>query len=265
MRRHKLLLSLLVAASAMTACYDDREYAQPPVDLTDYSYTEEFDTVSAAVKRGWVIKNASAPKGTHIWAQGCLNDPAITGWPAIPFSAFSSKGTFPGFIGADYTSTSAQVGVISNWLISPVTTMKNGDKISFYTRTLSVPYNLTSTVIDTSDFANRLQVRVVPEDNVEVGAGIDPGAFTTLLLDINPNQVAWHTAPNPAPTPANPAWTLRAPNAYPQNWTRFEATVIGINGPVKGRFAFRYYVTGAGSNGNATLVAIDRVQFEPAN
>lgn len=265
MRRYKLLMSMLVVASAMTACYDDREFAQPPAAANDYGFVEEFDTVSAAIKRGWVLRNTSSPKGTHIWAQGCLNDPAVTGWAAIPFPAYSSKGTFPGFIGTDYTSTSAQVGVISNWLISPLTTMKNGDKIVFYTRTLSVPYNISSTVRDTSDFANRLQVRICPSDNLNTGDGIDAGAYEIALLDINPAQIAWHTTANPAPSPTNPAWPVRSPLAYPQGWTRFEATVYGINGPLQGRFAFRYFVTGAGSNGNATLVAIDQVSYEPAN
>ncbi len=39
----------------------------------------------------------------------------------------------------DFTSTSAAAGIISNWIVSPVITMRNGDKIVFYTRTILYP------------------------------------------------------------------------------------------------------------------------------
>jgi ABC-type oligopeptide transport system substrate-binding subunit len=87
--QNKFLLALLVVSASFTACYDDREFAAVPKDTFDYSFVEEFDSVSAALSRGWVLKNVSENKGSGIWSQGGLNDPSVTGFPAIPFAAFS--------------------------------------------------------------------------------------------------------------------------------------------------------------------------------
>ena len=221
---------------------------------------EEFDTITAAYDRGWRYINVSEPYGSGFWTQGMFNNPSITGFPApIPFPAFSSKGSYVGFIGADYSSTSAAAGIISNWIVSPIVEMQNGDKIVFYTRTLAIPYQIATGVIDTSDFGNRLQVRVSKNaESVNVGSGANPGDFDNILLDINNFYHEWHTVANPT----NPAaWIVRDPEAYPVNWTRFEAEVSGLNGVVKGRFALRYFTEDAGSNGRATCVAVDSVAY----
>src|SRR5690349_8534214 len=112
------LLCACVASVALFSCKNDSYLMTAPA-VTNQSFTEEFDTVSAAITRGWTIKNASDPMGSTIWQQGG----SITPW----FSPWSSSGTYAGYIGTDYTSTSAAAGVISNWLISPVVTMQNGD------------------------------------------------------------------------------------------------------------------------------------------
>jgi hypothetical protein len=123
--------------------------------------------------------------------------------------------------------------------------MQDGDKIVFYTRT--VLYNLGTG--DSSDFANRLQVRISASgESVNVGSGDDPGDFSSALLDINPFSKEAHTNPY-------------VPDAYPIRWTRFEATIGGLNGVTKGRFAFRYYLQGAGSNGLGSGVAVDSVAY----
>ena len=49
--------------------------------------------------------------------------------------------------------------------------------------------------------------------------------------------------------------------AYPHRWTRFTATVSGLNQPTWGRFALRYFVEGAGSNGLANSVGIDSLAY----
>jgi len=42
-----------------------------------------------------------------------FNNPNITNLPApIPFAAYSSHGSYMGFIGTDYTSTSAAAGIM---------------------------------------------------------------------------------------------------------------------------------------------------------
>lgn len=244
----KVLLFSVVAVLALQACRKDDEAMMAMPGVPDQSFVEEFDTTASAFARGWQPINTSVPKGQSVWVQGMFNDPNITGLPyPIPFGPFSSKGSYPGFIGVDYLSTSAAAGIISNWLVSPAITMQNGDKIIFYTRTAL--YRLSST--DSTDFSNRLQVRMNKNnDGVNVGKGNDVGDFNTALLDINPEYLEAHT---------NPA--LFDPKAYPVRWTRFEAKVGGLNGPTKGRFAFRYYVEGGGSNGLASGVAVDSVAY----
>lgn len=238
-RTFTLLLACAGAASLFQSCRNDRSLTEP-LAIADQSFVEEFDTVSSSLSRGWVITNTSVPKGPGIWQQGG----AINPW----FSPYSSSGTYAGFIGVDYTSTSAAAAIISNWLISPVVTLQNGDKISFYTRGLQYP---GPTAGDTTDYGNRLQVRINPTNaSVDVGSGLETGSFTTPLLDINPTYLYSGVLP----TTANPL-------AFPSNWTRFEATVYGLNGPTQGRFAFRYLVEGGGSNGLGSGVAIDRVQY----
>lgn len=234
-----LLLISIGVVTCMQSCKNDA-YLTTPLPTPDQSFTEEFDTVSNSLARGWKIVNVSLPKGSNIWQQGGSVNP----W----FPAFSSSGTYVGFIGADYTSVLGGPGLISNWLISPVVTMQNGDKISFYTRSFAQ----FDGVSDTTDFGNSLQVRLnTSNESLNVGQGNDPGDFSTPLLDINPG-IIYSSTTNPDP------------HAYPTNWTRFEVTVFGLNGPTKGRFAFRYYVPNAGfcatCAGNG--VGIDKVQYQ---
>jgi hypothetical protein len=243
----KFLLPFSFAAVTFLSCKDDSylTVAPPPPDA---SFVQEFDTITAAYDKGWKFINVSLPKGTGFWVQGLFNNPDLTGFPApIPFSAYSSKGTYVGYIGADYTSTSAGSGVISNWAVSPVTLIKSGDKIVFYARTIVLP----TATIDSTDYANRLQVRVnTYNDGVNVGSGSDAGDFAKLVLDINPKYAEYHTQ-----------LSLFDPTAFPSTWTRFEAIIENLSVPVKGRFAFRYFVEGGGSNGRGTAVAIDSVAY----
>src|ERR1700694_1935048 len=236
------LLCACVFAVALQSCKNDSYLLTTPA-VPNQSFTEEFDTASSAFSRGWKVANVSEPLGNNIWQDGG----AIAPW----FRAFSNKGTYAGFIGADYTSTSADAGVISNWLISPVVTMQNGDKISFYTRTYLSPAAGT----DSTDYANRLQVRLNTwNEGTFVGSGSSVGDFDKPLLDINPNYIEYHTAP-----------ALYSPFAFPGRCSHFEFTISGLNKPVKGRFAFRYFVEGGGSNGLGSGVAIDQVHYQSAN
>ena len=250
MRKYALgnfLLPLCIAAVGFLSCKDDSylTVAPPPPDA---SFVQEFDSINAAYDKGWRYYNVSVPKGTGFWVQGLFNDPNVTGFPGIiPFPAWSSRGSYVGYIGADYTSTSAAAGIISNWVVSPVTLIKAGDKIVFYTRGLVLP---TATA-DSTDYANRLQVRVnTYNDGTNVGTGSDAGDFAKLVLDINPKYKFFHTQAS-----------LFDPTAYPSTWTRFEATIDNLPAPVKGRFAFRYFVENGGSNGLGTAVAIDSVAY----
>jgi hypothetical protein len=221
---------------SLTSCVDDTNLDPPPVP--NQSFVEEFDTTAAALTRGWRFVNSSNPKGSNVWQQG--------GEAAPWFNAYSNNGSNAGFIGADYHSTSAAAGDISNWAISPSIIMQNGDKIVFYTR--AVQY-LDATG-DSTDYGNRLQLRINPnDDSYATGTGSESGAFTASLLDINPTYL-YSSKLTPVP------------NAYPVYWTRFEATVFGLSKPTRSRFAFRYFVQGGGNNGLGSGVAVDKVTYQ---
>ncbi|RYZ31053.1 MAG: hypothetical protein EOO10_00555 [Chitinophagaceae bacterium] len=247
----KTLLSFLLInvglVVTLQSCRGDENITEPPV-IADQSFVEEFDTLANAVAKGWVITNVSDPKGTGVWRQGG----GTTAW----FPPFSNKGSFAGFIGTDYTSTSAASGIISNWLISPLITMQNGDKISFYTRAYQFPVFDPSGVPtgDSTDYGNRLQVLInTANEGTAVGSGNTRGSFQPAL-DIN------HTYILSTLDPVN-----FSPYAFPSQWTRFVVTVSGLNQPKKGRFAFRYYIETGGSNAYGSGVAIDKVTYTSVN
>jgi hypothetical protein len=257
----KILLSFSVVTVTLGACKEDDPNFLLPPPVPDQSFVEEFDTLAMAFQRGWVPINNSNPKGSSIWTQG--------GAPFPIFAPYSSNGTYAGFIAADYLSTAGTDDVISNWIISPVVTMQNGDKISFYTRTQLLPNAFVSG--DSTDYGNNLEVLINRKnDGTYVGEANDPkspaynpandrGDFT-VMLSINPPQY------NDAGQVWEYKWAhsdpaLFEPGSFPSTWTRFEVTVSGLNGPHRGRFAFRYYTLDAGSNGNGSAVAIDQVVY----
>jgi hypothetical protein len=237
----RILLFLSLPVVFLQACKDDSYLVAPP-PVTDQSFVEEFDTLQNAYNRGWRFINRSADIGVTNWEQGSISGSIF---------AYSSKGTNLGCISSDYQATAGAAETISNWAVSPSIIMQNGDKIIFYTRCLLYP--VPNSGGDETDYANRLQVRLNPvNDGLNVGNAEDPGDFTKTLLDINPFYLEYHSlAPDP--------------NAYPPDWTRFEATVFGLNKPEKGRFAFRYFVEGAGSNGRGSEIAIDSVAYVSVN
>ena len=246
----KVLLFSVITIFTLQACRKDDAAMMTPPATPDYSFVEEFDTLEAAYDRGWRYINVSDPMGVNgSWTQGLFSNPVITGLPPIPFAAHSSKGSYVGYIGAWYFSTSAAAGIISNWVVSPVVTMQNGDKIQFYTRAVLYPLGGG----DSTDYANRLQLRMnTNNEGTNVGSGADPGDFTTGLIDINDTYIEAQLS-------------VYDPHAYPIRWTKFEATIGGLNGPTKGRFGFRYFVEGGGSNGLASAVAIDSVAYIGVN
>ena len=246
MKKSKLSGFLLASLSFLTllqSCEDDSYLLAPP-PVPDQSFVEEFDTAQSAYNRGWRFINRSDVIGRTNWQ----NPTVLTG---IPFLSYSGTGT--GYLWADYQSTSSDAGTISNWAVSPELTMQNGDKIVFYTRA-----QLFSDNGDSTDYVNRMQVRLNKTTSLNCGDGTDPGDFTVPLLDVNPFYYEFlKSAFN---NPANPLYQ-QARQAYPHVWTRFEATVSGLDGPTKGRFAFRYFTEEAGGNGRGTAIAIDAVSY----
>ena len=170
-------------------------------------FSEGFAT---AVPAGWAQQNLSTPVGTiPTWSQG-IPAPNLFDAHSAPAASYS-RGSFNNVAGNN---------TISNWLFAPTVTITNGDKLTFWTRT----------VTDVG-FADRLQVRLSTNGaSTNVGAtNTSVGDFTTLLLDINPT------------------YTL---TDYPNTWTQFTITISGIPTPIQGRVAFRYFVESGGPTGD---------------
>ncbi|MCB9876889.1 MAG: choice-of-anchor J domain-containing protein [Planctomycetes bacterium] len=181
------------------------------------SFTEGFEpgpaTVgTAAVPTNWTSVNDS-PSGPGLnpdWQ--VRNDGAV-------FAAFS--GTTYAF--ANYNSV---VGAsdISNYLMSPLVALSNGDTISFYTRTVTAPA-----------FPDRLELVY------NTTGSTLPADFTNVLLTVNPTLTT---------------------TGYPSVWTQFTATITGLSGPTAGRFAFHYNPANGGPTGtNSDYVGIDEVVY----
>lgn len=232
-----ILSGFILMAVIISACNKD---VAPPDAPKDYSWVEEFDTVTNAMSRGWAVINNSRPLGTESWIQGdyAVGKKGLTG----SFSAQSVT-----YSGADFVLCTYNAGdgtsTLNSWLISPPTVMKNGDEIQFYTRVR----------INPAVYPDRMQVRLNPINNgVNVGSGrMDNtnvasmvGDFTQLMLDINPTLLK------------------TGPGSYPGAWTKYSLILTGLPAPVERRFAFRYFVTNGGTAGaNSEGVAVDSVAF----
>lgn len=176
--------------------------------------TENFDN---GVPSGWTVNNLSDPLGTTNWFQGS----------AQTFEAH--EGAANSYLAANFNAGD-DTSHISDWLIMPTSTYRNGDTLSFFTRTA-----------DFSFFPDRLDVRFSSVGGTDVGETADSvGTFTTLLLSVNPNEQLF---------------------GYPEAWTRFSVTLNGLNGPTAGAFAFHYVVNNGGPLGfNSNYIGIDTVQ-----
>ncbi|WP_343748097.1 choice-of-anchor J domain-containing protein [Fluviicola sp.] len=191
------------------------------------SYTENFDDVSTLAGNGWFQQNNSSAIGSNPnWIQG-VNTP--TG----PFDAYN--GAANAYICANYNSTTG-ASTISNWLVTPNRTLRNGDVFTFYTRRPTA---------NPTEYPDRLEVRLSTNGaSTNVGTGPTAvGDFSTLLLSVNPNLVT---------------------GVYPAVWTQFTITISGLSAPTSGRIAFRYFVTNGGPTGtNSDYIGIDNVVYTP--
>src|SRR4051812_46978012 len=85
-----LILLPVIAAGLFFGCNkDDKKEPATP----NYSWVEEFDTVSNAVKNGWVILNNSRPLGVSSWQQGEFAvDTKFGGIAGFPAHSYSYSG-----------------------------------------------------------------------------------------------------------------------------------------------------------------------------
>ncbi|MDD5150470.1 MAG: choice-of-anchor J domain-containing protein [Flavobacterium sp.] len=184
-------------------------------------YTENFDDVTNLTSQGWIMTNQS--------------DISLSSWyQGIPEAFSSFEGEPNSFAQAD--PNSSNFGNISNWLITPDISLKNGDVISFYTRDLS------------DDRADRLEVRISPNGISSIipsGGFSDLGDFTLLALSINPDLTT---------------------TGYPSIWTQYTYTVTGLTGLTICKIGFRYFINeGIPPIINGETIGIDSFKIDREN
>ena len=166
----------------------------------------------------WTLLNKSNPIGTQ-----------TSGWFQGNSSVFSAQtGNATEYIGANFNST-ANIGTISSWLITPVISLQNDDMVSFWSRTAS------NGIV----YPDRMEIRLstLGESSVYPTNENNVGSFTTLLTVINPNLTT---------------------TDYPQTWTEFTNAISGLSGLTDCKIAFRYYVISGGSGGsNSNYIGLD--------
>ena len=195
-----------------------------PLAASGQAFQQDFETYSALFTgtNPWVIANRSdSPAGGLPWFAGT----------STIFAAQSGTG----YVAADYLSTGGTTGTerISNWFLSPQINLTTGGTFSFYTRSAG-------------GAPDSLEVRLSTNGgSTNVGAtSADTGDFTTLLLAINPAQLA-----------------VGMPLAYPTTWTQYTVNIVGAFLPgATGRIAFRYNVPNSGVNGvNGDYIGVDNL------
>lgn len=227
-----LMAMLVTGTITLLSCKKDTPppTEEIPAAAPDFDLVEDFDTVQAMTNRGWVLLNSSEPIGARGWGQGKYTFGGKFGGAVIGFPAHSAHNLPTDYAACDLTAVNL-LGGINAWMITPVLTVKNGDKLTFYSRSGgAVP--------------DRMQVRAnFNDESVDVGAGVNGvGKFTTMLLDINPALTT----------------------AYPTAWTLYTINFSGLTGVQKGRIAFRYFIPdNAGDSGaNADVIGVDSFVFD---
>jgi hypothetical protein len=191
-----------------------------PAFALGQAYTEAFDDVATLLAPGspWEIKNQSAPAGLSAWFQG---NPLVFGPQATG-----------GYIAANYNNVSQAGGAQSDWLFTPVRTLRNGDVFKFSAR---------STDIVPDRLAVRLSLNGASTNVGTTASSV--GDFTIQLLAINPGLLS---------------------GGFPDVWAEHTITLGGLPGPTPGRIAFWYAMPAAGLVGrNGDYIGIDTLSYVP--
>jgi hypothetical protein len=199
-----LCLALPVSAQVLTEGFDS--------GLPGGSNNQSTLTSIPLSSGNWFAINQSSPIGVNGVFQGNLT----------VFTQHSGTG----YAGINFNS-GAGTSNLSTYLMSPVLSIKEGDTVSFFSRTAT-----------SSSFPDRLRLRMSLN-----GASTSTADFSTVLLTINDGLTT---------------------TGYPDNWTQFTAVVPNIGGTFDGRFAFHYDVPNGGPNGaNSDYIGIDTFVFVP--
>jgi len=229
------------SAALMHSCKKEQMYPPPPPpppppgpevilgDTISRSFKEEFQNIYADFQIGWQSIGFSesgdgdvAPWGYGTFGAYSKDDTTWYGFSAYSFESSQTEYTYSG-AGRIYSNQS-----FSSWLLTPTLAVKNGDKISFYTRG-DTTYN----------FSDRMQVRIDTTGTIDVGKDWQSvGHFTKTLFDINQTQ---------------------ATGGYPKEWTKYEYTFSGLSGTRYVRVGFRHFVN---HPVYARGIGLDQFQFE---
>ena len=189
--------------------------------------TENFDVFPVS----WTKLNLSSPAGANVWGAGYA-----AAMPNIAGGTGAYNGTAAtSYAYVNFNSTTGN-NTISNWLITPVISLMNGDVISFY--------SVKGLSGGTDIYADNLQMRISSNGAATVNpvGNMGVGDFTTLALDINP--------------------TL-SPTGYATTWTQYSYTVTGLPTATNCKVAFRYFVTSGGPAGaNSDQIGLDQYSID---
>lgn len=248
---------LTIFSSVILISCGEEKPAAITVQPASLSYHEEFDSMQRVIDAGWKAVNLSNPIGGTSWQGGNFTvisgkfGPEASGFPANSFRQTPNEYAWVNF------TCGAGLSFINCWLISPPLSMKNGDVISFWTRTRT-PVS----------YPDRMQVWLNPtNDGTNVGRNAnETGDFTVLLKGIAEGSTNLQTID------LNPTLSFSPFNkddfgasGFPTEWTRFQITITGLpNGtiPQKHRVGFRYYVKNGGPGGSVSdEIGIDDFDF----
>ncbi|MEH6436212.1 choice-of-anchor J family PEP-CTERM protein [Massilia sp. DD77] len=144
---NRLSFHFTAAALAMAACLPHASHAAPIQVLS-----EGFDNLTAL--SDWRLVNHSMPPGAG-WFQG---NPGV-------FTVES--GADDAYAAANFLGAANGVGLVDNWLVSPLLNLSGWTRLSFFTKRAGTP-----------GFDDRIEVRFA------AGSGTGPEAFDTLLATI---------------------------------------------------------------------------------
>lgn len=194
-----------------------------------------FTTLAQPIVENFNHPTALFNSGT--WIRQNLSSSASRNWgTGNPTQFIANSPLDTTYVVANFESTSSFLGTISNWLITPTFTLTNGDVVSFFTRT----------TVNPASFPDRLQLRMsTAGTSTNIGTtNTSVGDFSVVAVDVNPNLTT---------------------TDYPATWTQYSYTVTGLSAPTLGRFAFRYFITGAGLLGaNGDYIGVDDFSYTPA-
>lgn len=204
-------------------------------------YSYGFDT---AFSTSWTLTNQSASANANtIWVKAAYTASSTSansifgsGVGGVPVGQAGGSNSFAL---VNFSSTTGS-GTISNWLITPVVNVKDGDIVSFYSR---------KGTDGTTDFPDRLELRYSTAATTVVPStgSTAVGSFTNVGVTVNS--------------------ALAAGFVYPKTWTQYSFTITGVgNTPVPVKFGFRYFVTNGGTEGaNSDIIGIDTFSVDRSN